>query len=303
MCRLLGYVARSATSFSDVIGDEQSTTFQRLARVHGDGWGAMWIRDARTGPSLRRFRTQGDGLIDEALTSALATCPARAGVAHLRMATGGLPVRLTNTHPFTDGRFGLAHNGSIVPTAGLRAMLSAPSIMRLTGTTDSELYFALIRERLHDGLGLSAAVEVVVTTLRALYPLASLNAMVLSRRELVVVRASTDVPPPLKHFANRGFALEDLPRGHDEDYYRLSWRRTDTDAIAFASSGIDTSGWAELPRDSVTTVDLATLTLRSTALTRSGDGAAIERSRDPFVTERTRGAFDDARTDPIPTVV
>lgn len=267
MCRLLGYVARTATSFSEVIGHGQSAAFQRLARVHGDGWGAMWVRDARSGPSLRRFRTQGDGLLDEALTSALATCPARAGVAHLRMATGGLPVRLTNTHPFTDGRFGLAHNGSIVPTAGLRDLLSAASIARLTGTTDSEMYFALVRERVHDGLQLGAAVGAAVTTLRAHYPVASLNAMVLSRRELVVVRASTDAPPPLHHFANRGFAPDDLPLGHGPDYYRLSWRRAGADAIAFASSGIDTAGWAQLPRDSVTTVDLATLTLRTEVLT------------------------------------
>lgn len=268
MCRLLAYASPTPTTFVQAVGAVESADFQRLARLHGDGWGALWNRDAPFRPSLTRFRAHFDGYDDTALTHALSGCAARAGLAHLRMATAGLPVAVGNTHPFMDGTLGMAHNGSITCREVLRSWLSADSCNRLTGTTDSELYFALVRERVRDGDTLTGAVTTVVEAIGALEPQASLNAVFLSPYELVVVRSSTHAPAPIEHFLARGVPLTELPLHHADEYYRMSMRRGPDGGIVVASSGLDTCGWEELPTDSLTHVDLKTLAVTTTPLLR-----------------------------------
>ena len=264
MCRLLAYVAPAPSTVSDVIGIEQSGAFQRLARLHADGWGIMWRReDGR----VERRRTPGEGHGDTDLTNALHGRRARASVAHLRLATGGLSIREANTHPFTGSGVGFAHNGSILPVDDLRSLVSPAMLRECGGTTDSEMYFALVRERLADGLDLGDAVICVVTDLRERFPIASLNAMVLGTDELVVVRASTDAIVPREHFIERGIVDDDLPPAHDEAYYDLRLRVGADGSLAFASSGLDTTGWTDLPRDSVTVVDIASVTACTMSLT------------------------------------
>lgn len=262
MCRLLAYVAPAPSTFTDVIGTDQGSAFQRLARLHADGWGTMWVDPAG---KVRRERTAGGGSRDTDLTNALNGRRARASVAHLRLATGGLSVREENTHPFVTDGVGFAHNGSILPVGDLRAMLAKATLRRCQGNTDSEMYFGLVRERLADGLDLGDAVAAAVTTIRERFPVAGLNAMVLDSDHLVAVRASTHASVPSDHFAERGIIDADLPPAHDEAYYDLRIRVQDG-AIAVASSGLDTTGWEDLPLDSVTVVDLATVTARTRLL-------------------------------------
>lgn len=267
MCRLLAFAATSPSTFSDVLGTDEAAAFQHLARVHDDGWGAMWT--TRDGGLERRRRT-GGGMRDAALTNTLNGVRSRAAVAHLRLATGGLPVRSVNTHPFRAvtpiGPVGMAHNGSIMPVADLRALVSPAFLRDCAGTTDSEVYFALVRERLAAGADLPEAVADTITTIRAHFPVAGLNAMVLGTEELVVVRASTHAPVPTAHFAERGLDDASLPPAHDEAYYDLRVRRTPDGSLAFASSGLDTTGWEELPLDSLTVVDLATTRMETHSL-------------------------------------
>ncbi|MDO5627863.1 MAG: class II glutamine amidotransferase [Mobilicoccus sp.] len=256
MCRLLAYVSPSPSTFTDVIGVDQGAAFQWLARVHDDGWGTMWL----DGGQVERQRTAEPGHTDAALTNALNGRRSRAGVAHLRLATGGLSVGQVNTHPFVAEGIGFAHNGSILPVTALRAKVSPARSAACEGTTDSELYFALIRDRWADGLPLAEAVTSVVAELRQEFPAASLNAMVLGAHELVVVRASRYAEVPTQHFIERGIVDDDLPPAHDEAYYDLRVRRGEDGSLAFASSGLDTTGWEELPQDSVTVVDLDSVT-------------------------------------------
>lgn len=278
MCRLLAYASATPTTFVDAVGAHEALDFQRLAKLHGDGWGAMRVREKPFRPSIIRTRAHLDGYDDIALNRALAGGLARAGVAHLRMATAGLPVSVSNTHPFTDGRLGMAHNGTIMAREELRSWLSEDSRTRLTGTTDSELYFALVRERVRDGESLSDAVAGVVRAVAAIERQASLNAMFLSPYELVVVRASSHAPIPVSHFLDRGFELTDLPLHHVDEYYRMSILRDPDGTVVFASSGLDTTGWDELPADSVTHVDLLTLTttIRSIASEAEAEPAPLD---------------------------
>lgn len=268
MCRLLAYVAPATSTFTDVIGTDQGLAFQRLARLHADGWGAMWLReDAR----IERRRTADPGFRNAELTNALNGHRPRAAVAHLRLATGGLAVDERNTHPFVADGVGFAHNGSILPVDELRAMVYPSFLRTCSGTTDSELYFALIRERLADGLDLGGAVMTAVTTLRQRFPIASLNAMVLDADQLVVVRSSSHAVVPREHFIERGIVDADLPPAHDGAYYDLRVRVGEDGSLAFASSGLDTTGWTDLPAESVTVVDIPTVTMKTSLL----DGVAL----------------------------
>lgn len=262
MCRLLAYVSPRSSTFTDVIGSDQGAAFQRLSHLHADGWGTMWLDHGR----VRRQRSAGAGHTDAELTNALNGHRSRAAVAHLRLATGGLSIRKTNTHPFVAEGLGFAHNGSIVPVAGLRALVSPQRARACVGTTDSELYFALVRDRVSDGLRPAEAVAAAVDELRAHFPTASLNSMTLSADQLVVVRASSYAPVPTEHFIERGIVDDDLPPAHDEAYYDLRIRRGEHGSLAFASSGLDTTGWEDLPQDSVTVVDLDTVTVTTRLL-------------------------------------
>lgn len=265
MCRLLAFASTTDVAVGDIAGAEACDDFQRLARLHNDGWGAVWLRRG-TGPgSMRRFRTQQAGLDDRALTFALREERSRAGLVHLRMATHGLPVQLENTHPFLVAGIGFAHNGAIKDTVRLRGLVSPASLRAVEGTTDSELYHALIRDRVRDGLSLVDAVRAAVAGIRTVDPVASLNAVLLTRTQLVVVRSSKGAAVPFGSFARRGIARDAVPLDHDTGYYRMMWARTSR-GLVFASSGLDPTRWRELPEDSVTSVPLATLRPQTTPL-------------------------------------
>lgn len=104
MCRLLGRASRAPMTDADVIGADGCAEFQRLGRLHGDGWGTAWLVDGDDGATLHRLRDPDNPTHSAALTEALVETPARARITHLRFATEGLATQLDNTHPFVaDG--------------------------------------------------------------------------------------------------------------------------------------------------------------------------------------------------------
>jgi glutamine amidotransferase len=268
MCRLIGFASLTAESIGDVIGPQQCEVFQGMSRLHGDGWGTMWLEDdAAAGTSrVASLRSVNAGLGDVDLRSSLHAHASRARVAHLRLASKGMPVRLENTHPYVVGNLGFAHNGGILPTDGLRRLLSEESRAEAKGNTDSELYFALIREHIAGGADLAAATSEAVSQIRELYPTASLNALILSPDELVAVHASRHTPIPHEEFAQSGLLPHELPLEHSTDYYRMGYYRSANGSIAISSVGIDMAGWEELPQETVTHVDLRSLELTVYAL-------------------------------------
>ncbi|WP_226345855.1 class II glutamine amidotransferase [Agilicoccus flavus] len=266
MCRLLAYAAAHPTRIRDVITDGQCATFQRLGRLHDDGWGSAWVADSSRGPVVVRNRAVDGALDDVRLARALRRPRSRARLFHLRLATGSLAVQERNTHPFLADGIALAHNGSIFPTDRVLARLRPGILADVEGDTDSELYLALVRQHARDGADVPTAVTRAVADLRSDYPRASLNAVLLTAQAMIVVHASTDAAVPWLELDDRGIPADDLPLGHDESYYRMSMRREADGTVAFASSGLDTTGWEPLPLDSVTTVDLATMALRTTDL-------------------------------------
>ena len=268
MCRLIGFASLTSESIGDVIGEQQCDMFQDMSRLHRDGWGTMWLDDdaATERTTVTAVRSVASGLGDVDLRSSLISHPSRSRVAHLRLASKGMPIRRENTHPYVAGDLGFAHNGAILPTDALRSLLSPESLSEVKGDTDSELYFALIRQNLRDSGSLRRATVDAVAEIRRLYPLASLNALVLSADELIAVHASRHTPIPHAEFAESGLPHHELPLEHETDYYRMGYYRSLNGSIAFSSVGIDMAGWHELPQESVTTVDLRTLELEVVAL-------------------------------------
>jgi predicted glutamine amidotransferase len=261
MCRLLGYAARRPTTTAAVLGGTQSTVFQAMAELHDDGWGSAWVQDG----GLRSYRTPTSGFEDPKLEGMLQGEESVARITHLRLATGGLSCTRDNTHPFTADGLAFAHNGSLLPVERIDPFIAPEIAATLTGTTDSERYFAVIRTRLAETGDLVEAVVQAVRQLRPLFPNASLNALLLSPTHLIAVHANESAPIPHGLLDGSGLPEERLPAEHRTAYYLMRQRRLADGTIAFASSGLDVADWAPLPPESVAAVELARgeLTVRS----------------------------------------
>jgi len=272
MCRLLAYAAPRVVAVEELIGSDQCETYRLMARLHDDGWGTAWLQDGPAGPAVRRKRTVRPGYDDERLVAMMDRPLSRSRIFHLRMATDSMAVMKSNSHPFRADGLAFAHNGSIAPTPVLRAMVGPAALAGVRGTTDSELYFALIREGVAAGLPVGAAAAGAVRRIRTAYPHASLNSVTLTPRELVVVNSSSAAPVPTWHFD--AVPAELLPSHHDDRYFTMRFRRLVDGTFVVASAGLDVAGWETLPQDSVTTVDLASLRVETVDLDRVPVGIA-----------------------------
>jgi len=224
MCRLLGWATRVPTTLTDLLGGGDLADFTALSAKHADGWGVA--RSTRRGVRVRKRP-------DAARTSAAFVREAGRrsdlGVAHLRWATLGLGIGQDNTHPFTDGRVGFAHNGSIRPPAALDGLLTDRSQRRRKGTTDSERYFLAVTQLLRDGAAPEDALRTTADEIAATAEFTSLNCLLLTPESLYA----------FCRFDPAGRWEDD-----DPDYYRLRYRIS-PDAVVVASSGWG-SGWREL---------------------------------------------------------
>jgi glutamine amidotransferase len=102
------------------------------------------------------------------------------------------------------------------------------------------------------------AVSRAVVALRAAFPIASLNSLLLSNTELIVVHANSIEDAPTLEEIARGTSA---PLDHADAYYLMRWRRTPDGTLAFTSSGLPDEGWTPLAENSITRVDLNDLTV------------------------------------------
>ncbi|WP_309127799.1 class II glutamine amidotransferase, partial [Microbacterium sp.] len=209
---------------------------------------------AQPGDAPRVERSADSAASDPGFAAAMDT-PVRSAMVHLRWATPGIPVAECNAHPFQAGDLAFEHNGSLKPLDDLRAMLSPEFRAQLRGDTDSEIYFALIREQLALGFDLHDAAARVAGRLRVEFPFASLNAILLDAEQLVVVHASArsilserDLSEISRH--------PHLPDEHNEDYFALRWTRTRDGVLLIGSTGVAADDWRPLPAEAVTAIRL-----------------------------------------------
>ncbi|HEX4517717.1 MAG TPA: class II glutamine amidotransferase [Polyangiaceae bacterium] len=150
MCRLLGVVASRPVDHRTLLA-ERTRSLAALGEEHRDGWGlaaasgGRWRIDKGTRPASRdaRFRERALSSSGEILVS------------HVRKRTVG-PIRKTNAHPFSCGRWVFAHNGTVQDRAWIAARTSPARAAEIRGETDSEAFFAFVLTRL-DEAGVTSA--------------------------------------------------------------------------------------------------------------------------------------------------
>ena len=252
MCRLFAFVAPHSSTVDTELGNSGLHCLISLAQVHGDGWGWAGVSEIGSQPTVHKSPLSAAA--DPEFHRTLAT-PARAAMVHLRWATLGLEIGDENTHPFLAEGISFEHNGSLKPIERIRALLSPESLTGMHGDTDSEMYFALIKEKTGAGLPLPAATLATARELREAYPTGSLNAFTLDAEHLVVVHAnartflSDEDVMLLREF--------DLPDAHADDYYSLQWLTKSDGTVLIGSTGVAEAGWRAMPAESVITISLA----------------------------------------------
>jgi predicted glutamine amidotransferase len=260
MCRLLGYVSGRPVTAGEAVGTEEVRAFADLARVHCDGWGAGWVERPGAPPRVRVSERSAER--DPAFADQHAGHPAVAGLLHLRWATLGLSVTHANTHPFLADGIAFAHNGSLPPGA-VEDLLEPVYRDGLRGDTDSERYFALVRQFRATSPDLATAVRRTVGALVPRAPRASLNALLLDGTALVAVHVSarSALPPEDTELCRAA----GLPADHLDAYFAMRMRRTER-GVQIGSTGFGDAAWELLPPDSLTTVALADLSVTTEAL-------------------------------------
>jgi predicted glutamine amidotransferase len=257
MCRLLGVVSTTPITVADAVGDEVLKDFVALTKVHGDGWGVATV--GHSGEHPKTQVSAGTALDDPAFVAATHDVRSAATVVHLRWATNGLAVQPQNSHPFIADGLAMAHNGSIKPMGPLDDLLEPDIAASLHGTTDSERYFALIRQYRRTTNDLAEAVHRAVTQLRQLHPEASLNALVLGEDQLIVVHAHAR--SALLDEDIEEITAAELPAEHLEDYFALRLARPDDGTLVIGSTGFGSLAWEPLPPESVAAISMRDLSM------------------------------------------
>ena len=257
MCRLLGVVSASPITVADAVGEDVLKDFVALTKVHGDGWGLATV--GHPGGEPRAEVSAGTALDDPKFVAANHDRRSVATLVHLRWATNGLAVQQRNSHPFVADGVAMAHNGSIKPMGPLDDLLEPDVAALLRGTTDSERYFAVMRQYRRTAPNLAEAVRRAVAELRELYPDASLNALVLGEGQMVVVHAHAH--SQLLHEDVEEITAAELPAEHLEDYFALRVARPDDGTLVIASTGFGDLAWEPLPPECVVAVSMHDLSM------------------------------------------
>jgi predicted glutamine amidotransferase len=253
MCRLLGYVSERPRSAVQGLGAAAFTTFTSLSAVHGDGWGMAW-REPMNG-ATRTATSPVSAAEDPAYFELAGQALGTAGLVHLRWATDGPVADPVNTHPFADGDYALAHNGSISPIDELEALLSQRSLRLLKGDTDSERYFRLVLQCIEETEDELAGLAQTIGMLRKHFPGASLNALFLTATTLYAVHVNSDAATPLNNLREFFGSDDAIPYGHATAYYDMAYRVSST-AVHVISSGLPDKGWTPVPADSILAIAL-----------------------------------------------
>ena len=145
-CRLDAFL--TAPEHSLVVQSHAAREFERTL-VCADGYGFGWFNDDRSGGHYRSTLPIWQDPNLAPLTNALTR---RIWVANVRSATPPLPVSHENTHPFQADGLLFSHNGYIerflcTVRPRVRQLLPPDLDATVTGSSDSELLFALVRRQ------------------------------------------------------------------------------------------------------------------------------------------------------------
>lgn len=238
MCRLMGYVSDQDLSLAEITGPAFDE-FAALSSKHCDGWGVVGLESGDESPKLIIEPSQASK--SEVFKKITHDSKSDGALLHLRWATSGLAVKEGNTHPFTYGELSFIHNGGVTPTNAMDSFIDADLFQGMRGETDSERYFATIVTEVRK-VGLIDGIIAAVRLIRENCSFSSLNAMILTPHQLIIVN---------EHNSTK------VPAGEAADYYDLYYRR-DAKGVLVASSGWDQNGWKLIENHRTLLIDRTT---------------------------------------------
>jgi predicted glutamine amidotransferase len=183
MCRLLAYASAEPASLSSIVGPTL-TDFVELSKEHKDGWGLTTC--ASIGGLQERERDLAPAVESDLFAQVAHDRESDGALFHLRLASKGLAVDLSNNHPFIHGDISFMHNGTIRPASSVEKLIDADLLGQLTSTTDSERYFYAILSQAKS-LGLIEAIRATVKEISSTLKYSAINSITLTPDFLIAV--------------------------------------------------------------------------------------------------------------------
>jgi predicted glutamine amidotransferase len=240
MCRLLGYVATQERTFADVVG-EGFENFVELSKEHKHGWGiSACSTDTRKTELVRDLTLAAES---EKFADSANNLKSDGALLHLRLASKGLTVDLSNNHPFVFGDYSFMHNGTIKSIDSVQKYVDPRYLDKFVSTTDSERYFYTILSCI-DELGLIEGVRKAVKTISANCDFTSINSMLLTPDTFIAVCE---------------FNEADSTEWTVDSHYELRYSVEDG-VIKVASTGWGKDHWTRLTNHSILVVNRSGLT-------------------------------------------
>jgi predicted glutamine amidotransferase len=240
MCRLLGYVATEERTFADVVG-EGFENFVELSKEHKHGWGiSACSTDTRKTELVRELTLAAES---EKFADSANNLKSDGALLHLRLASKGLTVDLSNNHPFVYGDYSFMHNGTIKSIDSVQKYVDPRYLDKFISTTDSERYFFTVLSSI-DELGLIEGVRKAVKTISANCDFTSINSMLLTPDTFIAVCE---------------FNEADSTEWTVDSHYELRYSVEDG-VIKVASTGWGKDHWTRLTNHSILVVNRSDLT-------------------------------------------
>jgi glutamine amidotransferase len=158
MCRHLAYLGPAVTLGSLLYDPPHSLVRQSWAprqqhhgTVNADGYGVAWYAPERS-VEPARYRRAGPIWADRSLPSMARAIASEAVMAAVRSATAPAPSEESGAAPFSSGPWLWSLNGAVfAPLEPLRRSVSVERAAQLEGSSDAEVLFALVLDRLDAG--------------------------------------------------------------------------------------------------------------------------------------------------------
>ncbi len=203
MCRHLAYIGPRRSLASLLFEPSHSLEvqsyrprYQSDVTLNADGWGVGWW-DRALRPEPARYRTATQMWADQAFRSPAELVHATAFVAAVRAATAPSAVVETGNAPFSAGPWLFSLNGYVVDRAGpvgeqLRRAVSFERAQGIEGSTDAEVLFALLLDRLEGDAAPADAVTGLVAEVLSLGR-ARLNLLVSDGRSIIATTCGSSL--------------------------------------------------------------------------------------------------------------
>lgn len=258
MCRLYGFFATEPTKVECTLVHAQNALIAQSrsdlsGNDHSHGWGVATFDEA--GPEIQRQAWAA--YHGEHFARAAAKTYSRLVIAHVRRATVG-GAAMENTHPFSDGHWVFAHNGTVPNFDRIRPILidrmSDRHRKAIEGQTDSEHVFRYFLSMQDSGIidpqsDLQGAIEILVHNIiilaerHAPQKKLGLNMMLTDGRQL----AGSRINRSLYYVDRKGvYDCEICGFPHIHHDPRHEYRAT-----VIASEPVTHEQWIEIPNHSI----------------------------------------------------